>query len=368
MKNIVYFKKISEIGGTESFLYYLARKYQDLDITIYYNDGDANQIARLKKYVRVKQYKGEKLKCEKIFINYYIDEKTINNIEAKEYIQIIHTDYKKQELYFRSNPKITKYIAVTQVVADSFKEYTGLECEVCYNPLILDKPKKVLRLISATRLTKEKGKTRMIQFAKMLDDAGIPYIWTVFTNGAVGNDNPNMIYLKPKLDISDYIADADYLVQLSEDGEGYGYTTAEALSLGTPVIVTKNQAFIEIGVKDGENGFLVDFDLSNVDCKKIYESNLKFKYEPPKDNWSELLVKGESQYKKDLKTMVKVKPIIKYHDIELNKILTTDTKPFTVNKVRADDLVSKGLVEYFEEKKEVKHELVKRQTKRLARN
>lgn len=230
--NIIYFDNINLIGGTESFMYYLGRKYNDLDITIYCKFGDEKQIARLRKYVRVLIYqKGVKLQCKKAFINYYIDPCVMDTIEADEYIQIIHTNYKKQEMTFKANPKVTKYIGVSKDVAESFKDYTGLDCEVCYNPIVLDKPKRLLRLISATRLTKEKGKNRMIQFAEMLDKAKIPYLWTVFTNNAYENDNPNMIYLEPKLDITNYIADSDYLVQLSDDGEGFGYAPAESLML-----------------------------------------------------------------------------------------------------------------------------------------
>jgi hypothetical protein len=33
-----------------------------------------------------------------------------------------------------------------------------------------------LYLVSATRLTKEKGKGRILKLAKAFDDAGIPYI------------------------------------------------------------------------------------------------------------------------------------------------------------------------------------------------
>ena len=344
MTNVIYFDRLSEIGGTESFLYYLARKYQDLDITIYCKTGDSKQIARLRKYVRVNIYKGEKIKCDKLFINYYMDAATVNKIEAKEYIQIIHTNFLKQKLFWSPIPKVTRYIAVSEDAAKGFKAYTGVDCEVCYNPIVLDRPKKVLRLISATRLTREKGKGRMIQLANMLDEAGIPYIWTVFTNGAREIDNPNMIYLPTKLDISNYIADSDYLVQLSDDGEGYGYTPAEALVLGTPVIVTNNPAFIEIGVKDGENGFVLDFDMSNVNVKKIYESNLKFKYEPPKDSWDKYLVKSESTYKEEIKNMVEVKCIRNYQDILLNHAIKTEDEPYMVSKDRAAYLVKRGLV------------------------
>lgn len=71
----------------------------------------------------------------------------------------------------------------------------------------------------------------------MLNESEIPYIWTIFTDDTNKIDNPNIIYMKPRLDISNYIANADYLVQLS-DTEGYCYSVIESLCLGTPVIIT----------------------------------------------------------------------------------------------------------------------------------
>ena len=347
-KNIFYFSHINKIGGVESFFYYLVKKYNDYDIVIIYDTGDMAQINRLKKYVRVKKYNGEHIKCEKAFFNYNFN--IINNVEAKEYIALLHTDFKAQNLSFVPPAKITKLIGVSKTVCDSCKEYTGLDCELCYNPIDIEKPKKVLNLISATRLTKEKGKDNIVKFARKLEEAGIPYLWTIFTDDIKFINNPNIIYMKPRLDIIDYIANASFLVQLSKEGEGFGYTTVEALLVGTPVIVTKNKAFLEIGVEDGVNGFVVDYDLNNVDVKKIYESNLKnkFKYKAPVDNWKNLLAEGENTYKKDFKTMVKVECIKDYWDLELNKQMTKG-ETFETNKIRAENLVEVNVVKIVEE-------------------
>ena len=345
-KNIIYFSNINKIGGVESFLYYLAKKYQDNDITILYSTGDINQIQRLKQFVRVRKFNGEKIKCEKAFLNYNFD--IISNIDAKEYIYIIHTDYKEQKMFFKPHPKITKYIGVSQIACDSFKEYTGLDCELCYNPILIDKPKKVLNLISATRLTQEKGKDRMVKFAQILEQNNIPYIWTIFTDDTNKIRNPNMVYMKPRLDIVDFIANADFLVQLSDKGEGFGYTPVEALTVGTPVIVTKCPAFLEVGVKDGENGFVLDFDMNNIDIQKIYKSSLKFKYEPKKDAWNKYLAKGESTYKKDFTTVVKIKCIKNYYDLHYNKLITKQDEPYFANKIRAEYLIDLGLIEIIE--------------------
>lgn len=119
----------------------------------------------------------------------------------------------------------------------------------------------------------------------MLNKANIPYIWLIFTNDGVEINNPNICYMKPRQDISHYIKEADYLVQLSDEGEGFGYTPCEALCMGVPVIVTPCTAFKEIGVVNGENGYIVNFDMTNIDLQKIYENVLKFNYEPPRTMW-----------------------------------------------------------------------------------
>ena len=229
MKNIIYIKNLNLIGGTESFIYYLVKKYKDHDITVFYKSGSQEQVNRIRQYTRVKKYIGQPIQCEKAFVNYTTD--ILDTVEAKEYIQIIHTDFKEQGLIFYRNPKITKYIGVTQIVCDSFKKYTGYDCELCYNPISIDNPKKMLKLISATRLTKEKGGDRIIKLANALDAKGIPYIWLVFTDNIDKVIHPNIFSIPAKMDIFKYIANADYLVQLSDKGEGFGYAPAEALTM-----------------------------------------------------------------------------------------------------------------------------------------
>ena len=70
MTNCLFLYTINKIGGIETFLFEMAKIFKDYDITIYYIDGDIEQIKRLKKYVRVKQYKGEKIICKRAIFNY----------------------------------------------------------------------------------------------------------------------------------------------------------------------------------------------------------------------------------------------------------------------------------------------------------
>ena len=293
IKNIFYFGYINSIGGIETFFYNLSKKYKDWDITIYYGGGDVNQINRIKKHVRCIQYNGEKIKCDHAYYNFNID--IIDNVEAKEHIQILHGDYRYMIEKPPTHPKITRRIAVSHTVADGWYELTGEKTKVIYNPMFIPEAKKILTLISPTRLTSDKGKHRMIKLADMLDKKKIPYVWYVFTDDTGGIDNPNMVYMKPTLDIAGWIKKADYLVQLS-NAEGYCYSIVESLALGTPVITTDIPVVHEIGVKHGINGFITDFELNNLDIDEIYNSELKFEYTPKTDTWDKELAKGKSTY------------------------------------------------------------------------
>ena len=55
MRNVFYFLHINRIGGIEQFFAYLAEKYKDWDITIYYKSGDPQQLNRLRHFVKVIQ-------------------------------------------------------------------------------------------------------------------------------------------------------------------------------------------------------------------------------------------------------------------------------------------------------------------------
>ena len=341
-KNIFYFSHINSIGGVETFFYYLCKKYTNNDIVVYYKTGDQLQINRLKKYIRCIQYTGQKIKCKKAFFNYNPD--IIDNVEAEEYIQVIHADYKVQtSLQKHVNPKMTRYIGVSKLACKSFTEITGKPCELCYNPIVLDKPKRVLKLISATRLTPEKGKDRMIKLAQLLDSANIPYIWTVFTNDTDAIKNPNVIYMEPRLDISDYIASSDYLVQLS-DCEAFCYSVVEALMLGVPVIVTKCPVFDEIGL-DETNSFKVNFDMTEIPIKDIHEKTLKFKYTPPADKWDKILEPGKNTWLDDKDKIVEVTCIRQngYDDLLQMKHIKHG-ESFKCTLERADHLRSIGYV------------------------
>lgn len=123
-----------------------------------------------------------------------------------------------------------------------------------------------------------------------------------------------------------------------------GYAPVEALSVGTPVIVTPCDSFLEIGVKNNENGFVIDFNMKEINYVDIYEKCLKFDFKAKEDNYKNMLVKSKNTYKEDLKKIVEVICVEKFITKEGKEMKPGD--PLEINKVRAENLVDRRLVEY----------------------
>ena len=340
--NIFYFDRLNKIGGVETFFYEIAKKFCDNDITVFYTYGDLKQIQRLKKLIRVVKYTGQKIKCKKAFFNYNL--RPIENIQAERYYEIIHANYKDLGISPNVHPKIDEYIGVSQSVCDAFTELTGLPCTLCYNPITIEKPKRVLYLISATRLTREKGKDRILKLAKALDDAGIPYIWTIFTNDTKEIKHPRIIFMEPQLNIRDYIAKSDYTVQLS-DTEAYCYTMIESLLLNVPVIVTPWACLRELNITN-EYGFILPFDMSDIPVNEIYNKEFNFKYNLKPDIWDKIIEPSKSTYKEELNSKYLVEALKTYEnrnlrDVQLGVVPSPGSR-WTVTKERLDLLLGEN--------------------------
>ena len=343
MKNVFYFKTISAIGGCESWFYYLSKLYKN--IVIYYRNGYPEQIKRLAKNVEVHKYKeGEQINCDNFFCCYYPD--IIDNVNAKKYIGIIHCDYKNVWFSPILHPKFTKYIAVSKVAGESFKELTGIDYELIYNPISIDIPKVEkyndgkLHLISATRLTREKGLLRMQKLGKLLDESGIDYVWEIYTNkyrGFIGN---KVVYKEPKFNIVEEIAKADYLVQLS-DCEAFCYSIVESLCVGTSIIATDLPVLKELNVKPNLDGYICDFNMNNINILEIAKKSLKPAYKPPKSEWNKYLDNNSTYNGEDL-TEVRCRRGI--YLIDENKH-TIKGEIIDISKQRASELECKDLIE-----------------------
>lgn len=367
--NIFYFRIISKIGGTEQFLYEIAKKYCDYDITIFYDQADIYQLKRLRRFVRCeKRRQGETIKCKKAFFNFNAD--MIDEIEADEYWFVAHAIY--QELGYKppiDNPKFTNYLGVSQYSADQLKKYAkehlGKDIDVvpCYNPLTLEPKEKVIKIVSAGRLEdKTKGGKRTLALIEALDRycerTGRHYLWLIFTNPVrMEINSPNVCIMKPRVDVRPYIANADYVVQVSNNMETYCYTNNEALGYGVPIITTPLSVNKELPIDDNMK-IELEWDCSNVDevAEQVFEKVVKpFKYEPPKDDWLHMLALDKSNYKEERDMKVEVKCVSPFYDLE-KKCDRIPNEEWDCSRERGEHLEELKLVEIIRTIKEEKKE------------
>jgi len=346
LKNVIYFPDFNVCGGVETFCYEMGLKYgKSYDITVLYKKGDPGTLSKIANTVaRVIRFRDtDEIVCDTFLFGY--DRTVLDRVKAKDCVQMFHSDFWARRLNIGKCEQATRFISVSQSVAVNAREYYDgeREVEVIYNPYTPKKPRKVLSIISATRLSPEKGLKRMIALADALDKANIPFHWDVYTDIPRDFPNKSVAVLPSRLDVFDFVARADYLVQLS-DSEAYSYSTVEALSVGTPVIVTDLPVLHEIGVVDGKNGFILPLDMSRIPVERIYKGLKKFEYTPLESHYERVLVKGKAEYEDDQGGMVEIRCKKHYFDVVLN----TDQYPGdmqTVTWERADKLSQLGVIE-----------------------
>lgn len=347
--NVFYKSDIFDIGGIETFLWSIGAKYGDRDIVLIYKTcHDAAQLEKLRTTLRVLKYDPEhRIHCKRAFFLWNAD--IIDRVDAEEYVMMIHGDYKALGLAdsVPNYKQITKYVGVSQQCCDSFREITGRNIEVAYNPLILQKPKKVLKLISAMRRSKEKGKDRMEILARALDEAGIAFQWLVYTDDPEPIPNKNIFWMKPRTDLTDYIAEADYLVQLSNT-EGFSYSICEALAVGTPVIVTNFASADEMGIINGVNGWVLPMDMSEIPVAKLTKKLPRFRWKMPEDRWDELLAPGDGTYREELARQKTIRCTTLYFDLEMQRNIFPGAI-YHVSEARAEKIIGAGFAELYEE-------------------
>ena len=306
----------------------------------------------------------------------------IDDVEAEEYYFISHANYEELHRVHGgyippiNNNKLTHYIGVSQFSKNKLDEYAkkiGKDIKVirCYNPLTLEPKQKLIHLVSACRLDDEvKGGERTLKLIEALDQYckknNRNYIWTIFTNPTkIQINSPNVILMKPRLDVRPYIADSDYVLQLSNDMETYCYTINEALGYGIPIITTPLSILKELPITDNEH-IVLNWDCSNVDevARQIFEKAVKpFEYTPPKDEWDKLLKKGKSTYIEEQRKKYLVKATNKYEitntsDNELSQIkgrryIPKENEVWEVDFERKEKLEELGFIIVIKEIEEI---------------
>ena len=354
--NIIYMPVISALGGIETYVYELVKKYRHLDIGVVCKQIDDKQRIRLARFVPVYIHKNEEIICDVAIINY--DQSIIKYINDKAKIyQTIHADYTK-DIYRekpKPHPRVTAFITITKYL-DNKLDYLGKRI-MSYNPLTIENH-SFLTIVSATRLHKNKGPQKMLQLARALDRLGIDFIWYVLTSDKYVINHPNMITLDPRLDVYKWLEIADYVCLLS-DSEACSYTINEALYRNIPVIVTPLPYLEEIGYKDGKTGYTVEFDCKNIEevAKKLVNIP-KFEFKQLEDKYDKIFTNKESNHKEE--NMIEVIALDTYEKENISDAglgyIPKEGEHFKVSKDRLDVLLGnnpykKAFVKEVEEEK-----------------
>ena len=355
-KVIIYVGYVYDIGGIESWIYYMCQNlYSYYNILLLFDSGNIIQLKRYNKYVEVEHRNRDKqYECDTLLIASNWAEFP-KNIKYKKCITTIHSDYKYFNEQLRSNLTVVKQaneiICVSKQAFDSIYELFKLKNKIIPNILGEKiKTNKILHLVSFTRLSIEKGYDRICYFVNILKNNNIKFDWKIFSDAEhwkIDKLNcPEVIFMKPTLDVYDYMVDADYVVQLS-DTEAFCYTVHESLQYGTPVLVTNINASKDV-IIDGYNGYKFELDMSNVDSdmlNKIVNNIPKDfvydeRFEELKQKWFEVLgepVKIDDNI--DHFSTVNLEVIENYYDVELQRDMKIGDI-IEVDKLRAYELTT----------------------------
>lgn len=338
---VLFCEYANKVGGISTFIYTFCkemRKYYD--IIVIYEKMDKLQLDRLTKIVKVLKYNQSiRIACDTLILNRLTD-KIYSNIYFKKSVQVCHC-CRQNTLRIPANRDVL--VNVSEAAKRSWKEEAA-KGTVIHN-MILKEADEMLLLVSATRIgARDKGGNdeRMIKLAEKLKEAGIKFVWLLFSDNELKGAPKEIIQMQPTLDIQTYIKKADYLVQLSDE-EAYSYSILEALVNGTAVICTPIESAKEQGVKDGVNGYVVPYNMK-FDVTKLL-SVPQFKYDYSNDEsiekWRDIC--GSSLQKENYQmNIVSVEVLKTYRDLELDTRIEKGTI-YQVREERAIELANKKL-------------------------
>jgi glycosyltransferase involved in cell wall biosynthesis len=308
----IYISNYNQIGGVERFCENLSKRMsKHYDVTFLFNwCENYDLLFKVAKFAKV-----EKLTKEKEF-DYFICSTAwgvspYDLITAKKIVQVVHADYrhviKNWNFQYERHKKVTHHVCVGKLVKEGFEQATPYKCDAIIHNLLDNeiklqaKPKnKKLNLITVSRLSGEKGFKRMVKFAELLTENKIDYIWNIY--GKIYQEYVNDFLHLPKVHFKGItteplkeIVKADYLVQLS-DTEGFAYSVYESLQTKTPCIITPFLSGAE-QITHGENGYIIPFDLKDIDLNKIINNIPKvtsFNELGKEEHWINFLENGKN--------------------------------------------------------------------------
>lgn len=274
-----------KIGGIETANRNIAKAFKDRDITFIFRTADQPQLIEIAKTCNVilddgkSKYKTDIL----ILANYDSAPAIIDRVTANKVYQFIHADFaglKEMPMWqtFKWTPhsRVNRVLAVSKTAQAGLKKVFGVESVVVPNILMPLEEKKRLVFVVLSRASAEKGIDRLLEMTQQFDLAQKDYVVILCSTVEQTQsqykkiiETSNRILLIPPTPYSqELLRSADYLVQLSRN-ESYCYSVREALQMRVPVIASKIPEFQKL-IKDGQNGYILEDDLSNLDVEKIF--------------------------------------------------------------------------------------------------
>ena len=297
---IIYFSNIHVIGGIETWIYNLGKKYE---FSVVYNKANKKQLERLADIgIETIKYVGQDIECDTLIFNIF----DVPPIKSKKRYVFMHGLY--DELGdIPEIPKCDELYAVSRTAAEHFEVWSGIKPKVMYNPLEIEIKQEPLILGIFSRLSSEKGKNRIIYLLDKLREHNKPFLMLIFTDLPFDYDDSRVVFIPPTLDNKGWMKKCDYIVQLS-DTESACFTMWEALKMGIPLITTNLEMLKEFNI-DNSNAKILEFDMSNLDIDDLWNKPVVKNWkEPVSKEWEDIMKKKVLRERQVIDQLAEEKP------------------------------------------------------------
>lgn len=315
----IYAKELDQINGRTTFVYNFCRFMKDYyDISVFYESGDLSAIKKLRQIVDTRKITDKAISCNTLIVNSILDDvPSVFCYEQK--VQMCHA-CKTNKSWMLPKSDRTVFVSDTAMKSWGIKDGTFI-----HNMIAQPEDDKTLVLVSATRVSDEKGQHRLIEFGRLLKEKGVKYIWLLFLDLPLKGMTESMVQMPVVSDITPFIKSADYVVHLS-DIEAWSYVIIESLVNNTPVITTPISMLTELAFDNGKNGYTVPFDVTattdeQIDkiVHKIPQFTFKYDNDTSINMWRDILGDSTPQKTYTPKQDVTVLILSEYDDIELKR-------------------------------------------------
>ena len=207
-------------------------------------------------------------KCKKILEHHVSKKCFTGELTKNNFLDKLKIKYRE----YREKSYITKYDKFLVLTEEDKKAWGDNRIKVINNPLPFDSKEistcKNKKIISVGRLEKEKGFDILIDVWKKVNEKHPDWILEIYGEGSLRKklqEKIDLLNLEDSLILkgnekniqSKYLENSIYV--MSSRYEGFGMVLIEAMSCGLPLISFDCPYGPKDIIKDGENGFLVEF-------------------------------------------------------------------------------------------------------------